>query len=847
MQLVAKLAILFIPFFPTQSLIAQENLGGDTAITDTIPVPTILSDSLAQDSIKPKKSFLDSKVTYESDISQTLKLSEGKMILKGNAKVRYEKIKLDAEIIDYNFNEKTVFAYGAQDTAGNWYGLPVFEENGQTYEAHEIRYNFESKKGFIKHLSTSLDNQGHIKGVTVKKDTNNVMFIRDGEFCPCEDPDALTTIKVNKIKVIPNNKIITGPGYLRIGKIPTPLAFPFGFFPNKNEQAAGVLIPTYGESDLGFFLVNGGFYTPLGQHADLQITGDIYTRGSYGFKVASNYKKRYGFNGYLRLLQRTIKTGDPDINTNAESKRIGIEWKHSQDPKAKPNSRFSANVNIGSENRFRNTINVSSDNYLASTFNSSINYDKSWAGKPFNLSSSARYSQNTATEISTISLPEISFSVNRFYLPFSFLNPTGQGNKWYERIGVTYNSNFKNTLTTKQKAITMNNMPDLTQQMNNGVRHQSNISTSLKKWHLNINPAISVSEKWYFKQLRNMYNEESQVIESDTAYGFNRFADYSANLSVNTKVFGMFRYKKGPIQAFRHVMTPSVGFSYRPKNFELPSTLDSNGIRRDYNPYQGAIYGGPSTTESGNINLGLQNNFEIKTRGEKERKIKLLDNLNLSSSYDLFKDSLNWSRLAANARTTLFKKINLVYTGQFGLYQKDSLGRDINQLRIKNGQSLGRMENSSFNAGVSFNKDDFKSLFAKQNTEDNKDEKEDKPKKLKSLLFSASANYTLSLRRNYYGNYQDSIVPTKGLSFGGDIGITNLFKIGINSGFDYNTRKLTYTILNVYVDLNCWELTARIIPFGEIKSYSLKLNMKSTLLKDVKLERNRTVQPNVIL
>mgnify|MGYP000344655603 CR=1 FL=1 len=844
--LTAIVPIIFILVFNSFTLLAQETAPTDSTISplsDTLITPqdSLSSDSLVTDSVPEKKSFLDSKVTYDSDISQTLKLSKGLMVLKGNAKVRYEKIKLDAEVIEYNFNEKTVYAYGAQDTAGEWYGLPVFEENGQKYEAFEIRYNFESKKGFIKEVKTSLDNSGHLRGKTVKKDTNDVMFVKNGEFCPCEDPDALTTIKVNKIKVIPNSKIITGPGYLRIGKIPTPLAFPFGFFPNKNKQSAGVLIPSYGEdATRGFFLINGGFYTPLSEYADLQITGDIYTRGSYAYNLSSNYRKRYGFNGKVSYRRNVFINGDELLGTRTEEKTNNFVWVHNQDPKARPNSRFSANVNMGSQNRNRNTVNVTSQNYLSSSFNSSLKYDKSWANNPFKLGIAARYNQNTATGKATLSLPEMAISGNRFYLPLSFLNPNGTGNKWYEKIGVTYNSNLKNTVTDSIQNFSLENFNSIQRQMSNGMRHQTALSTSLKKWHLTVNPSLNISETWYTKRLEKVYDVENQALVTDTVNKFKRFEDYSANVNVNTKVFGMFRYKKGPVQAFRHVITPSVGFQYRPKHYQLPTYIDTTGTVRDFNPYQGSIYGGPSTSESGTISLGLQNNFEAKLRNENETKIKILDNLNFNSGYDLFKDSLNWSNISANARTTLFKKINIVYNGNYAVYMQDSLGRSYNELRIANGKSIGRLEYGTFNIGASVDKKDIQSiLFKKDGTEE-----EDKPKKEvkrpKELIFSMNANYTVNLRRDYYKPNLDSLAHTKGLSFGGNFGFTNLFKLGFSSGWDYENKKLSYTTLNIYVDLNCWELTARVIPIGNIKSYWLKLNMKSNLLKDAKLERNKS-------
>ncbi len=814
--------------------------------TDSIAKP----DSLTTDSTKKvrlSENAIKSDVKYVAKDSISFDLESKTVKMYNTAQVNYEQIELKAAHISYGFQDNQVYATSLPDTANLPYGKPIFSDNGQTYDSDTIRYNFKTKKGAIKGVYTKLNNDGHIYGKLVKKDSNDVLWIKYGQFCPCEDKDAKTRIHVRRIKVIPHDKIVTGAGYLTVGKIPTPLVFPFGYFPNQDKATAGILIPSYGESaSLGFFLQNGGYYQPLGSKADLELRGDIYSKGAYALRAESEYRSNYKHQGSLGLTYNVSKNSYKELQDYSENRNYFLRWNHAQDAKARPNTTFSANVNIGSGQTFRNNINTSLTDYVTNTFNSGIVYGKSWDGKPYNLGINVTHSQNTQTRDFSLSLPSASFNLSRVFLPLSFLkskaNPTEQ---WFEKIGFNYTSNFNNRLNTKEPQLRFDNAGNLVKDFKNGIEHKATLSTSFKALHLSINPAISYGEKWYFDRQHRYYNEETGVFGTQEEHSFFRIHQYSFNLNFSTQLFGMFTASRGKIAAVRHMMSPTVGFFYQPE-FDYKKSVANNqpsGYTL-YDPYEGSVFGTFGGRKSAGLNFGLNNNLEMKVRTPKDtaqqfKKIKLIDRYALSASYDVLKDSVKWSPITMNAGTVLFQKLTVQYNGTYSPYNYSDTANNIfyNQSLLKARGKLLRMLNSSLTFGLSVGQ-----------IKDQKIEKRKPGEKFKlsrilpaGIPVTLNANYNLNLIREINSNRHDTLIMTQSLTGSGDIQLLRRLRVGYNSGYDFKLKELTPTTLSIYWDLNCWELTATYIPFGFRKSYSIRLNMKSALLKDLKLERKRNL------
>ena len=785
--------------------------------------------------------FVDSTFTaivdYDSDDTLYFDYPNSTVYLFGNAIITYEDLELKADYISFNFNTYNVIAAGRKDSTGKVVGKPVFTDNGQSFDADSIKYNFKSKKGIIKQVGTSIAD-GHVYGKRVKKTEDDVMYIKNGEFCPCEDKNAKTRISTNKLKITPEKKVISGPWFLKIGKVPTPLGFFLGYFPNQKEESAGVLIPRYGESaQLGFFLLDGGWYQPLGKNADIQVTGDIYTKGSYGFKSIFRYKNRYQFNGNLDLKYNVIKSGISGLPNASETKNTFIRWNHTQDPKARPNTTFNASVNIGSNSTFRNSINTDIQDFLTNTFQSNISYSKRWAGKPYNLALSANHSQNTQTKIFNLSLPNVTFNLSRVNLPLSFLkSKTNSKNTWYENIGFNYTATASNRITANESALRLDSLNQLINSSRNGIRHSASLSTNINAWHFVINPSVNFTDRMYFDRLERSYDIARDQAVIDTIAKFSNVYDYSFNTRVTTKLYGMYRFKRGKIKAIRHVMIPSATLNYSP-GFDQSITghFGDSASLITYDPYSIGIYGTTSAQEVGGLALNLQNNVEMKVNSKDEdgnstsKKVKLIDAFSLSSFYNVFKDSVRWSNVNTNFRTSLFKKINITASAIFNPYQIDTAtGQNTNTSLFKSTGQLARMRNANLALGYNFRLSDFWDKFSDKSM---------------NLSTNANLNYTYS---SFYSTAEKQFNEsfTKSVTFSGDLKFLTRFSVGYFTGYDFVAQQMTPTTLNLYVDLNCWELRVNYIPTGFLKSIQVSLNMKSAILKDVKIQRRRNLSEN---
>ena len=827
---------------------------------------TIKTDSLKVKVNKNNANTVDFPIDYTAKDSIISAINEQKLFLYGNAQINYKDIELKANYIELDLKNSFAFAKGIPDSTGKLTGNPVFTEGGDKFDAKTIKYNFKTKKGIITGVITE-QSGGFLHGEKTKKLANNEICLKNGLYTTCDLEHPHFYIDLTKAKVIPDDKIVTGPAYLVIADVPLPIGIPFGFFPNKKGNASGVIIPEYGnEENRGFFLKNGGYYFALGKYIDLKLLGDIYSNSSWGGKVQSNYVKRYKFKGYLDIEYSSLKLSEKDLFDYKETNTFWFKWSHQQDSKAHPNSNFSANVNLGSTKYNEYNSNYT-DNFLQNTMQSSISYSKVFPNSPFNISTNLRHSQNNLDSTVSLSIPEINISMNRIY-PFKRKNKIGKV-QWYENIGLSYTSNFSNTLTAKEKDIFSNKSLS---KFKNGIKHNIPVSTSFKVLkYFTINPTLSYTERWYFKSISKEWVDSEIInddtiaphVKTDTVIGFKRAGDYVVSVPLTTTIYGMYQFKRSNIKAIRHVITPSVSYSYRPDygedkwGYYKTVKSDTTGKRTKYSIFDGGAgawsgnQGYPSQGKSGLVNININNNVEMKVKNKKDttntfKKVSIFDNLTFNTSYNIAVDSLNWSPLTIQGRTKLFKIIDLSFNSSFNEYNVDSSGNEVNKYVWETPEKFLRFESANLSLGMAFSS--------------------------KNNASATKAAIDAGLPNNYLDDYVDFKIPwtlridyslrydktsfvivdhkfdkkiTQTVNFSGDFNLTGKWKIGYSSGYDFETKKLTYTSIDIYRDLHCWEMSFKWVPFGTYKSYIFQINVKSSVLQDLKLNRRKNWTENL--
>lgn len=825
----------------------------DTFLLDSVPE----LDSLEADTmISPDA--LSSPVVYNAEDSIVFALLDDRIYLYGTAKVEYENIVLTAARITIHTDSNYVLATPVTDSLGKMVGRPRFTESGTSMDADTMKYNFRSKKGRMSNAVTQ-EGGGYIHVKVGKKMPNDNVFIKDGKYTTCNLDTPHFYIATSKLKVIPDDKIITGPACLFIEDIPTPLALPFGYFPNKKGQASGIVIPQYGESPaLGFYLQNGGYYWSVNDYMDLQLTGDIYSKGSWGSKFNTNYKKRYKYNGNLNLSYSQIKNSYKDFPDYSVKKEFFVRWKHSQDPKARPNSRFSADVNAGTSSNFKNNFNSVTNDYLTNTFNSSISYNRSFQGTPFNLALNARHSQNTNTGAVNVSLPQAALNMQRIYPVKTIRNwiaPNAAGtHKGLDKLGISYALNFRNDISTYDTLISMNNLSNLANDFRNGLQHQIPIGTNMKLFkYLTLTPSATFSAVQYFNYTNKAYDPVQDSVIVTKEQGLVGNYRYNAGANLTTKIYGTKLFRNGPVKGIRHVITPSIGVSYNPKNTAgQRSYIDSLNNVIDYSIFENAVYGNLNGQEAGNVNFSVLNNLEMKVRNRKDtadpvKKIKILENVGFSGAYNLMADSLNWSNFSLNARTRLFNNVSFNFNSTIDPYQYrlDSTGTvasRIDRTYWEDQFKLGNMTSANVAVSFSIQSKDKKNV-AKYQPKDNEDQRDLNDVKQNPQDY-VNFNIPWRLSVNYNVNYSKSNPFaersfTQTINFSGEVSITQKWRIEVNSGYDFVNKDFSYTTFNFYRDLHCWEMSFRWVPFGTRKSYQFQINVKASVLQDLKLSRKR--------
>ena len=820
-----------------------------SANATSVKADTLKRDTLAVDSAKlhVKKlppSALNSMVTYSAKDSAVNDIGRRYTYLFGDAVVKYEDMELRADYIEIDFKNNELYACGVADSFGTVRGSPIFVQGESQYQAREIKYNFTTHKGKITHVITTQD-EGFVHGEQIKKMDDNVAFIKKGKYTTCELEHPHYEVDFTKAKFIQHDKIIIGPAYLSFKDVPAPIAIPFAFFPLDAQRKSGFVMPSIGESsNLGFYFQNLGFYFAISDHLDLLLSADLYTRGSWAVKAKSNYVYRYKCTGEVDLQFSQTRTGDKLDSSYRCSNDYKIYWDHKQDIKSHPTTRFNAHIDIVSSNYSKYNLTSTSD-YLSNQYTSSINITTS-VRDFFFVDGSLSYSQNTRTRDVNLKLPDISMSVVQFY-PFRKRNKVGSL-KWYDNIALKWTSQLTGQLDTYD---TLFLRPQTWNEMNFGMMHTIPLTIPIKIAKVvNWNTSATLVEKWYLQNYtRDMTidttgGQMTGVLNNYFHRGFGALHDVSVSSSLTTKIYFMYMFKKGGLNAIRHVITPTLNFTYRPNlagritdKYLNPFT----GEEVEYTLYDNAIFGTVTRNTQALVQLSFGNNVEIKVRSKRDtitgfKKIPIFDNLNVSMNYNFAADSLKWSRLAISGRSTLFKQIYLTFNFMFDPYIINENGVRVNQYEWKVNHRLFRMSSTDFSIALNWRID--QNTFKKkklQTTPQDQSKKNDDWRKW-SLTFNYTFTYGLTDNLAYYrlidtNKYSRNMVHT--INVQGEINVTRKWKVGFTTGYDFVQKDLSYTSIDIYRDMHCWEMSFNWIPFGYRKGWSFTLNVKAAVLKDV--------------
>ncbi|MCD6179653.1 MAG: LPS-assembly protein LptD [Bacteroidales bacterium] len=849
----------------SDSLIEKAAFNNKEVLADSLNVSSniIQSDSLLSDSLNgsPKSSSLDGIVEYNSNDSLRFDIKNHKVYLFKKGVIDYGKINLKGDYVEIDFNKSEIFSEGVENEKGKIEGAPIFKENDKSFESKKLRYNFDTKVGIITGVKTE-EGDGFLLGDKIKKMADDVTYIQGGRYTTCQLPQPHYAFRFKKSKVIPGNMIITGPVVFEIEGVPTPLILPFGLFPNQSGKRSGVLVPTYGQSTKqGYYLMNGGYYWSISDYFDLSLKGSIYTRGSWSLNPNVRYVKKYAYSGSFNFkyaINILGTEGSPDYKRSRDFK---IQWSHNQDAKARPNSKFSANVNIVTSTFNQFEIKNTFESKLTNTFQSSINYSTNFNKKWF-LNVNLGHRQNTRNKSFELTLPEISLSGTQFY-PFRKKGKVGNL-KWYDNISLKYSMSARNTALMPDSMLFQ---PKMMAYFKNGMQHKIPISSTIKllKYFTWTNSA-SLTSRWYMQSYHKSFEIENitedgtveGIVVSDTINGFKAANDYSISSSLNTRLYGMYSFGENfPVRAIRHVLTPSVSFTYRPdfsdeKYGYYKSYYDA--ARKDsiqYSIFDGAIYGGPMAGRSGSINFNISNNFEMKVRDRNDtitgtKKVVLIDNLTLSTNYNMAKDSLRWAPLIISARTKLFKNLDLRYSSALDPYILDSAGtQNLNRFEWDVNKRIFRLDNANWRAGINLRLNNETFTKKDKTQKGGKSEKGDKKKAAAKPImpWNMSISYTFQYVSNhnyvaYVLDKETKIIQT--LGFNGSVQLTPTWKVSVRSGYDFQNKKLSYTSLDIYRDLHCWEMRFSWIPLGTWKSWNFGINIKSSMFKDLKLEKKKS-------
>lgn len=830
-------------------------------------------DTIKIDTIKKFKSTLEGKVKYHAKKYAKFDQKKKLITLYDEAELNYLDYNLKAGIIVFDYSKNEVYAGRLKDSVGNYRQLPNFKQGSNVIEPDSIRFNFKTKKALIWNSRTT-QQELNIKAKISKKENDSIYFMKGAHLTTAKDiEDPEYYFLVNKMKFVPGKKVVIGTTNLWIENVPTPLALPFAFFPITETSHSGIIPPSFGQNnDRGYALQNGGYYFALSDKYDLAVLGDYYTNGSYATRFESSYANKYKYSGRVNIRYENLITSERGYPDYAKNKIYNIQWSHTKDMKSNPNSRFSASVNLGSSQYFQQSINLTNiGSTLNNTLSSSLSYSKTINTIPqINFSLSATHSQNTQSKAINMTLPSLQASVDRIY---PFVGKDGVKKGLIKNINLQYNLRGENQILTTDDLFFKKEMFSAAKI---GFQHSIPLSTNFKVFkYFSASTSVNYNEVWTLNTIRKDFVITSfppaiptgkEVVSNIN--GFDSFRTYSFSNSLTTTIYGTFNFgKNNQIQSIRHVMHPSISHTYTPSFEKYYDTyaIDASGRTAQYSRFDNGIYGVPGKNYSNNIGFNLNNTFEAKVRDRdttktEPKKIMLLNNLNLATSYDVSADSLRWSPMRLSGGTTLFKqKMNINFATTLDPY---ALGKDnksrINTFNVEDGGSLLRMtsSNMTINYSVSSSKEDKtkKNLQGSKNggreddlfgsnTEinDNRDSqfaKKDEDKDGFTGFYNAKIPWdmTFAYSITYSNLNNERKISSNSVMISANTDLTPKWKVGVSTGYDFVRKGVTFTQIRLNRDLLSWNMSFNWSPFGQ-SYWGFFIGIKASVLKDIKWDK----------
>lgn len=859
-------------------------------------------DTTAADSAK-RKPGIDAPVDYECTDSLVYDAETRLVHLYGKAQVKYMDMTLNAAKITMNMDSSMVRAAGERDTAGILQDKPVYSQGSDNYHSELMAFNFKTKKGYITNVETT-QGDGFMQSQHSKRAADGTLYLEHAKYTTCDAKHPHFYIALSRAKVRPGKESVFGPAYLVVADVPLPLAVPYGFLPFNKKYSSGFIMPSYGdETSRGFYLRDGGYYFAINDYMDIKALGEIYTKGSWGLSAETNYRKRYRYNGnfYISFL-RTVD-GEKNMPDYAVTKSLKVQWTHSKDAKASPNTTFSARVNFASENYERSNLESMYNPlaYTQSTRASSVSFSHTFPSIGLNIAGSTNLTQSLRNSSVSMTLPDLSISLNRFY-PFRRKHQAGK-ERWYEKISMSYTGSLSNSINTKEDKLFKSN---LVKDWRNGMQHRIPIDATFQVFkYINISPQFSLRDIMYTNRVMRSWDETTQKEVADTTYGFYNLYDWSLGVSANTTLYGFYKpWRKlfgDKIIAVRHVFKPSVSFSYAPdftsSHYGYQRTYvktDANGevSTVTYSPYSGGIYSYPSGTKQGMITMSVSNNVEMKVKSDRdttgERKISIIDELYGALSYNMAAETRPWSNLNTRIRLKLTKNYTFSMAAVFATYAYafDKNGRVVTSDRTEWSYGrFGRFQGMSQNLSYTFNNETLSKLFSRRsdrstasNDETDTDTDTDaedanidpdlrnakkggKQKKQKakvdedgylrfSLPWSFTVSYGISMAedRSKQINVRRMRYPysfTQTMNFSGYLRIAEGWNISFTSGYDFNYHELSMTTASVSRDLHCFEMSCSVV-LRPYSSFNFTFRARANELADaLKWDKRSSYSSNI--
>lgn len=839
--------------------------------TDTLTV----NDSIKNDSKSKPKQGLEAIVYRNAKDYEKLDQKNKTLTLYNEAVFKYQDYELKAGIIVYNYEKEELYAGRIKDSLGNYTQIPEFKQGTQVAQPDSIRFNMRSEKAFVWNTRSKYD-EFNVMAEKTKKENDSVLFMQNVIFTTAEDiENPEYYFKTRKVKMVPNQKIVTGLTNMVIADVPTPIGLPFAFFPLSTGAVSGFIIPSFGENNArGYFLQNGGYYFAFSDKLDLTLSGDYYTNGSYRLQAQSSYANRYKYSGYVNLSYENLIESELGFPDYFRAQNYNIQWSHSQDAKANPTSRFSSSVNLGSSNYFRQSMNTQNMGAaLNNTMSSSISYSKTFQSVPqVNMTISANHNQNINTQRITMSLPNINASVDRVY-PFAPKNGSKKG--IFQNINFQYNVSARNQINTTDSLFFKKEMFE---DMNTGVQHSIPISTNFKLLrYLSVSMSANYNEVWYLNTIRKYYDSQENRVVDERVNGFDAFRTYNFSANFGTTLYGTFNFGEDKkIQAIRHVVRPSVSYTYTPSFEQYYDTyaIDANGTTmEDYTRFQSGIFGSPGQQMSNMMNFSLGNNFEAKVRDDESvdgepKKVMLLNNLNLNTSYNMSADSLKLAPVRISTGTSILNnKMQINLGSTIDPYAVNNSGNRIDMLNINNGGSLFRLTSANLTVNYSLSSTDplfgnaDRDMKTKKNVQsggraddlfgqsvdlaDNRTsmfDDEDAEERPPDQFYNNSLpwNLTIAYSVTYNNARRNNEISSNSLMFSGNVTLSPGWMIGFSSGYDFKNKGVTYTQLRFERDLKSWRMNFTWIPNGYNKQWNFFIGISSTILQDIKYEKRNS-------